>query len=63
MVRSVAFMLRPSRTARSRDGNTAAVVTGLAIAWGGTALLVSPAARVFGDPARLSTALIGQALF
>jgi membrane protease YdiL (CAAX protease family) len=35
----------------------------LAIAWGGTALLISPAARALGDPAQLSTALIGQLLF
>jgi len=37
-----------------------ASLTGLAIAWGGTARLISPAARVLGDPARLQTALIGQ---
>jgi membrane protease YdiL (CAAX protease family) len=41
---------------------TRALLTGLAIAWGGTALLISPAARVLGDPTRLQTALIGQIL-
>jgi membrane protease YdiL (CAAX protease family) len=40
----------------------AASLTGLAIAWGGTALLISPAAGALGDPARLQTALIVQAL-
>jgi membrane protease YdiL (CAAX protease family) len=35
----------------------------LAIAWGGTALLISPVARGLGDPTYLSTALIGQVLF
>jgi len=41
----------------------AAAITGLVIAWAGTALLVSPPARVFDDPSRVSIALIGQALF
>jgi membrane protease YdiL (CAAX protease family) len=35
----------------------------LVIAWGGTALLISPVARGLGDPTQLSTALIGQLLF
>jgi membrane protease YdiL (CAAX protease family) len=38
-------------------------VTGLTVAWGGTLLLVGPAARGLGDPTDLSTALIGQFLF
>jgi hypothetical protein len=38
-------------------------VTGLTIAWGGTALLVSPLARALGDPTALRTAAIGQVLF
>ena len=42
---------------------TAASVCGLTIAWGGTVLLISPAARGLGDPTHLSTALIGQLLF
>jgi membrane protease YdiL (CAAX protease family) len=41
---------------------TAASVTGLTVAWGGTLLLISPAARGLGDPTHLSTALIGQLL-
>jgi membrane protease YdiL (CAAX protease family) len=41
---------------------TAASVSGLTIAWGGTVLLVSPAARRLGNPTDLSTALIGQLL-
>ncbi len=41
---------------------TAASVTGLTIAWGGTLLLISPAARGLGDPTHLPTALIGQLL-
>jgi membrane protease YdiL (CAAX protease family) len=50
------------RTDRMPDNN-AAVITGLAVAWGGTALLISPLARGLGDPARLANALLGQALF
>src|SRR5207249_10827871 len=46
-----------------RQGNIAAVITGLAVAWGGTALLISPMMRGFGDPSRLGMALAGQALF
>ena len=42
--------------------NRAASVTGLTIAWGGTLLLISPAARGTEDPTDLSTALIGQLL-
>jgi hypothetical protein len=41
---------------------TAASITGLTVAWGGTLLLISPAARGLGDPTHLSTALIGQLL-
>jgi hypothetical protein len=41
---------------------TAASVTGLTVAWGGTLLLISPAARGLGDRTHLSTALIGQLL-
>jgi len=39
-----------------------AAATGLAAAWGGTALLVSPLARPLADPPTLAGALIGQAL-
>jgi uncharacterized protein len=46
----------------THQSQTAAALTGLAIAWGGTALLLSPAARLLGDPARLQTALIVQSL-
>lgn len=36
---------------------------GLALAWGGTLLLISPQAlRLFGDPANLAMAFVGQAL-
>jgi membrane protease YdiL (CAAX protease family) len=38
-------------------------MTGLFVAWGGTALLVSPLARTLDDPSRLPLALLGQALF
>lgn len=43
--------------------NSTAVLTGLAIAWIGTALLVSPFARTLDDPSRLTVAFAGQALF
>ena len=43
--------------------NRKALLTGLAIAWGGTLLLISPPAqRHFGDPAHLPLAFVGQAL-
>ena len=46
-------------TARSK----AASITGLAIAWGGPALLISPAAeRFFGDPTPVPMAFVGQGL-
>jgi membrane protease YdiL (CAAX protease family) len=44
-------------------GNTTAAVTGLVLAWVGTALLISPIGRNLDDPSRLSLALVGQALF
>ena len=43
--------------------NDSASLTGIAVAWGGTALLVSPAARLFGPPDRLSTQIAGQLAF
>ena len=43
--------------------NTAAILTGLAAAWGGTALLIGPFAARLDDPARPFHALAGQALF
>ena len=54
------MVFKPFRIARS---NTTAAVTGLVVAWAGTALLVSPLARDLDDPSRLPIALIGQALF
>jgi uncharacterized protein len=42
---------------------SAASLTGLAVAWGGTALLVSPAARLLGPSDRLSTQILGQLAF
>ena len=39
-----------------------AAVTGLAVAWGGTALLVSPTALALSDPPTVAGALVGQAL-
>ena len=45
----------------NRHSNVAAIA-GLAVAWGGTALLVSPWARVLGGPGRLTTALAEQAV-
>ena len=56
----VTAVFEPSGIARS---NATAAVTGLAAAWGGTALLVSPLARDLDDPSRLPYALVGQALF
>jgi membrane protease YdiL (CAAX protease family) len=44
----------------SGNRRVAASLTGLAIAWGGIALLISPAARSLADPAKLGTALVGQ---
>ena len=44
------------------DRRKAAALTGVAIAWGGTALLVSPAARALSDPPGVAGALLGQAL-
>jgi membrane protease YdiL (CAAX protease family) len=55
-------VLEGRRTDRIPDGSTAAVITGLTVAWGGTALLVSPVARGLSDPSRLTNVLIGQAL-
>ena len=43
--------------------NTAAICTGLVLAWGGTILLTSPVAAGLDDPSRPLTALAGQALF
>jgi membrane protease YdiL (CAAX protease family) len=40
-----------------------ASMSGLAIAWGGTVLLLSPAARALGEPTQISTTVIGQLLF
>jgi uncharacterized protein len=51
------------RTDRIPEGSTAPVIAGLTIAWGGTALLISPVARDLGEPSRLANALLGQALF
>jgi uncharacterized protein len=50
------------RTSTPRSSNVAAV-TGLFVAWGGTALLVGPAANVLGPPGHLVTELLGQAAF
>jgi uncharacterized protein len=35
-------------------------LVGLAIAWGGIALLISPASRLLGDPQRLPAQILGQ---
>jgi membrane protease YdiL (CAAX protease family) len=59
----VAAVFGHSRTARLSRGSTPAVLTGLALAWGGTALLISPLTRGLDDPWRLPLALVGQALF
>ena len=56
-------MLEHSRPARICGSNTTAALTGLALAWVGTALLISPLARNLDDPSRPSLALVGQALF
>jgi membrane protease YdiL (CAAX protease family) len=40
--------------------NLVAALVGLAVAWGGTALLVSPAGRLLGDPEQIATKLLGQ---
>jgi membrane protease YdiL (CAAX protease family) len=36
------------------------MLVGLAVAWGGTALLLSPASRLLGAPDQLSTNILGQ---
>lgn len=59
----VTAALEDSRPPRISGGNTGAALTGLALAWVGTALLISPAARRLDDPSRLSLALVGQAVF
>jgi hypothetical protein len=46
-----------------RRAASAASLTGLAVAWGGMALLVSPAARLLGPSDRLSTQILGQLAF
>jgi membrane protease YdiL (CAAX protease family) len=47
----------------TRRISTLASLTGLAIAWGGTALLISPAAlQLFGNPSNVPMAFVGQAL-
>ena len=56
----VTAVFETSRISRSK---TTATVTGLVVAWGGTALLVSPLARGLDDPSRLPIALVGQAMF
>ena len=56
-------MLEHSRPSRICGSNTTAALTGLALAWVGTALLISPLARNLDDPSRPSLALVGQALF
>ena len=43
----------PERRRAARNP-TAAVLTGLTVAWGGTALLVSPLPRGLADPSRLA---------
>lgn len=54
----------PVTPAVPRSRATAASVTGLAIAWGGTLALLSPAAaRLLGDPYSVGGALRGQAAF
>ena len=52
----------PEASVPTTNRTALASVTGLTIAWGGTWLLISPAARGLGDPTHLSTALIGQLL-
>ena len=56
-------MLEHRREAVDRQGCSAAVIAGLTVAWGGTALLISPLARGFDDPSQVANALVGQALF
>ena len=43
-----------------RRASPVAAITGLAVAWGGTALLISPASRFLGEPTQLSSFLFGQ---
>jgi membrane protease YdiL (CAAX protease family) len=45
------------------ESNTTATITGLAVAWGGTAMLLSPASRGLDDPSQPVMALVGQVLF
>ncbi|MFL6208457.1 MAG: CPBP family intramembrane glutamic endopeptidase [Pyrinomonadaceae bacterium] len=41
--------------------NTLPAIVGLSVAWGGTALLVSPVARALGDPTSVVLSLLGEA--
>jgi CAAX protease family protein len=50
------------RSAHLRSSATAAII-GLAVTWGGTILLLSPAAHLLGDPNQLGTAVLGQVVF
>ncbi|HEY1342330.1 MAG TPA: CPBP family intramembrane glutamic endopeptidase [Bryobacteraceae bacterium] len=55
-------MPEAARTVRIRRSNAAAAVTGLLVAWGGAAVLVSPVGRPLSDPSRLGLALAAEAL-
>ena len=43
--------------------SVAPVIVGLAVAWGGTILLLSPGAQILSDPNHLGAAVLGQLLF
>src|SRR6266542_1107664 len=61
--RSASMAIEDARIGAERERTTtAAAIAGLVIAWGGTALLVSPVAPVLGDPAGLAAALVSQGL-
>src|SRR5215471_17975659 len=46
-----------------RESNRTATITSLAVAWGGTATLLSPASRGLDAPSQPAMALVGQVLF
>ena len=50
----------PSSRTYDNPSRTIPALAGLAVAWGGTALLLSPASRLLGRPDRLSTKVLEQ---
>lgn len=60
--RPAAFSARSLGGEKSMSGShVVPALVGLALAWGGTALLVSPAGRLLGSPERITTKCLEQA--